>query len=179
MTNQEQKIEFISESFRHTQNIISFADTKSNISLTIHSLLISIVLGTSFSLNSLENIHKINDGKTLYYFYFIIVFFILSSIIGIILSIFVYKARSSIYKTEKGLFYFEHIAKFTNSDDYFSEINSITDETILKEITQSVYHLSNIAMKKMRYVNFSIYFLILNIILSIILLLLSGYISTL
>ena len=158
LLGEEQKIEFILESLKHTQNMISFADTKSNITLAIQSFLISIVLGTSFLLDSLENIQEISNCNISYFFYAIVICFIISSLIGIILSLFVYKARSSIYGIKNGLFYFEHIALYPKFDDYFDEINSLNDKIIFKELTQSVYYLSNIAKKKMKYVNLSIIF---------------------
>lgn len=161
--------------------MISFADTKANISLSIQSLLITIGLGTSLLANTFEHVQKIDRNDISYIFYFIVIGFIISSIVGIILSILVYKARPPLEKTEqkrKGLLYFGHIAQFPTSNDYFSKVNGIDGDGMLREFTQQVYILSHIAETKMKYVNMSIYFLIFNLCLTIILIILSGYIST-
>lgn len=179
----EKKIEFVSQAYRNTQDMISFADTKANISLSIQSLLISIGLGTSILANTFEHVQKLdNNNISCVFFYFIVVAFIISSIVGVILSIFVYKARPPLDKTEqkrKGLLYFGHIAQFTTFKDYFSEVDSIDEDGMLEEFTQQVYQLSLIANKKMKYVNMSIYFLVTNLFLTIIVITFSGYISTL
>ena len=178
----EKKIEFVSLAYRNTQDMISFADTKANISLSIQSLLISIGLGTSILANTFELVQKLNNTNISNVFYFIVIVFIISSIVGVVLSIFVYKARSPLDKTEqkrKGLLYFGHIAQFTTFKDYFSEVDSIDEDGMLEEFTRQVYQLSLIANKKMKYVNMSIYFLITNLFLTIIVITFSGYISTL
>ena len=176
------KIEFVSQAYRNTQDMISFADTKANISLSIQSLLISIGLGTSILANTFEHVQKLDNNDISGVFYFIVVAFIISSIVGVILSIFVYKARPPLDKTEqkrKGLLYFGHIAQFTTFKDYFSEVDSIDEDGMLEEFAQQVYQLSLIANKKMKYVNMSIYFLVTNLFLTIIVITFSGYISTL
>ncbi|NOR76913.1 MAG: hypothetical protein GQ523_00425 [Methanophagales archaeon] len=177
------KIEFVSQAYRNTQDMISFADTKANISLSIQSLLISIGLGTSILANTFEHVQKLDNNNISGVFYFIVVAFIISSIVGVILSIFVYKARPPLDETEqkkrKGLLYFGHIAQFTTFKDYFSEVDSIDEDGMLEEFTQQVYQLSLIANKKMKYVNMSIYFLVTNLFLTIIVITFSGYISTL
>lgn len=177
------KIEFVSQAYRNTQDMISFADTKANISLSIQSLLISIGLGTSILANTFEHVQKLdNNNISCVFFYFIVVAFIISSIVGVILSIFVYKARPPLDETEqkrKGLLYFGHIAQFATFKDYFSEVDSIDEDGMLEEFAQQVYQLSLIANKKMKYVNMSIYFLVTNLFLTIIVIMFSGYISTL
>lgn len=174
----EKKIEFISEAYRTNQSMISFADTKANISLSVQSLLISIGLGTSILSNAFEHVQKLNNNLS-YVFYFIVVVLIISSIIGIILSMHVCKARPPIEEAEqkrKGLLYFEHIIKFPTSTNYFDEINNIDENGILREFTQQVYNLSHIVKEKMKYVNLSINFLMFNLFLTIILMILIGYI---
>lgn len=177
--NIEKKIEFILEAYRTAQNMISVADTKANISLSIQSLLISIGLGTSLLSNTFENIQKLNNNVS-YFFYLIVGIFIGSSIVGIFLSIHVCRARSPVEESEQkrnGLLYFEHIAKFATSNDYFIEINNMDEDSMLKEFTQQVYNLSHITKEKMKFVNLSINFLKFNLFLTIILIILSGYIS--
>lgn len=174
----EKKIEFISEAYRTNQSMISFADTKANISLSVQSLLISIGLSTSILSNAFEHVQKLNNNLS-YVFYFIVVVLIISSIIGIILSMHVCKARPPIEEAEqkrKGLLYFEHIIKFPTSTNYFDEINNIDENGILREFTQQVYNLSHIVKEKMKYVNLSINFLMFNLFITIILMILIGYI---
>ena len=166
----------------HIQDQIRFADSKANISLSIQSLLISIGLGTSILANTFEHVQKLDNNYIICFFYFIVGTFIISYIVGVILSIFVYKARPPLDKTEqkrKGLLYFGHIAQFTTFEDFFSEVDCIDENRILEEFTRQVYQLSLIANKKMKYVNMSIYFLISNLFLTTIVIMFSGYISTL
>ena len=178
----EKKIEFILEAYRNTHNMIAFADTKASISLSIQSLLISIGLGTSLLSNTFNNVQKINDGAISCFFYSIVVLLVVSSILGIIQSVCVYRARSPLDKKEqnrKGLLYFGHIAKFQTFEDFYSNVYDIDDEGVLNEFSHQVYHLSLIAKKKMESVNRSIYFLIINLFLTITLIILSGYINSL
>lgn len=176
----EKKIEFVSEASRNIQNLISLADTKANTSLSIQSLLISVGLGTSLLSNTFEHAQKLNNNLS-YVFYFIVAGFIISSILGIILSINVYRARllEQSKQNSKGILYFGQIVKFHTFNDYFTEINNTGKGRILRELTLQVYTLSHIADKKMKSVNLSINFLMLNLFLTIILMLLSGYISRL
>lgn len=177
----EKKIDFILQVYKTIQNLISFADTKANISLSIQSLLITIGLGSSLLANTFEYVQKLDDDNLSRVFYLIIVVFIISSIVGIILSMLVYKARSPLEKTEQkreGLLYFGHIAQFPKFDDYYSKVNSIDDDGILRDLAQQAYHLSLITNKKMKYVNISLYFLVFNVCLTITLIIISGYIIT-
>jgi hypothetical protein len=180
--NVEKKIDFILQVYKSIQNLISFADTKANISLSIQSLLISIGLGSSLLANTFEHVQKLDDDNLSRVFYFIIVgIFIISSIVGIILSMLVYKARLPLEKTEQkreGLLYFGHIAQFPKFDDYYSKVDGIDDDGILRDLAQQVYHLSHITKKKMKYVNISLYFLVFNVCITITLIILSGYIIT-
>lgn len=176
----EKKNNFILQTFLNNQNMISLADTKANISISIQSFLISIGLGTSLLTNTFTNIQKL-DYFLIFLFYWIVISFIISSIIGIIISIRVYEARSPSEKTERyrtGLFYFGHITEFTNSQDYFLRVNNLNEVEILKDLTKQVYHLSFIVKKKMEYVNKSVYFLIFNLLLTISLIIISGYINS-
>lgn len=177
----QNKIEFIIEAYKNTQNMISFADAKANTSLSIQSLLISIGLGTSLLSNTFDNVQQINNENIYYLFYTIVIILIMASIIGILLSICVYKSRTPLDKNEQnreGLLYFGHIAQFPSFEEFSSKINNVDDAGILNEFSHQVYHLSHIAKKKMEFVNISIYFLILNLCLTIFLIILSGYIST-
>lgn len=179
--NIEKKIEFVSEASRNIQNLISLADTKANISLSIQSLLITVGLGTSLLSNTFENAQKLNNNLS-YVFYFIVVSFIISSILGIISSINVYRARMRLEKSEKkskGILYFGQIVKFHTFNDYFTEIKNTDEEGILRELTLQVYNLSHITDEKMKYVNRSIKFLRFNLGLTIILMIVSGYINRL
>lgn len=177
----EKKVELILQAYKNTQNMISFADTKANISLSVQSLLISIGLGASILADSFSIINKL-DNYISAIFYVIVTCFIFTSIIGVTLSILTYKARPPEDRKEKdrdGLLYFGHISQYPNFEDYYSKITTIDDEKFLKEFAQQVYHLSHIAKKKMDYVNISICFLLVNLLLTISIIMISGYISIL
>lgn len=176
----ERKIEFVSQAYRNTQDMISLADSKASITLTVQSLLISIGLGSSIFTNAFGRVQNLNDDGLFYLFYVLIGGFVLSSTGGIVISMWVYKARlnpTQGEKSKKGLLYFGHVAQFPTSGDYRSGIDTLDDNRILDELSQQVYNLSHIAVKKMRLVNASVYFLFSNLILAIAVILLSGYVS--
>jgi len=161
--------------------MISFADTKANISLTVQSILISIGLGTSLLAKTFEHVKELNSTCITLIFYSILNLFILTSVVGIIQSILVYKARGPLDETEqkrKGLLYFGHIARHKKFSDYFLKINDLGEEVMLEEYARQTYYLSSIAKRKMKFVNRSIFFLMINICLMILLIFLSGYIRT-
>ena len=109
--NIEKKNEILSKAYTDSQAMISLADSKANISLTIQSLLITLTLGFSLLSNIFEKIGLlIENENSLGYFYIIImVFFVGLSITGIITTIFVFKPREAEEQSErnrKGFFYF-------------------------------------------------------------------------
>lgn len=176
-----EKIEFVSNVYNVIQDMISLADNKANILLSIQSLLVSIGLGTSILSKTFESVKDIDNIVLYRFFYIIVISLTISSIMGIALTLFVFRARSNSKdskKKSKGLLYFGHIANLQNPDDYYNKINNISESEILKEYSYQIYNVSKIANKKMKYLNRSIYFLILNLILTIILLLLNIHINT-
>ena len=179
LTSDEQ-LEFISKVYDANQNIVSLADSKANMSITIQSILIGIALGSSLIINTLDKIRKLNNNLVFSSFYFLLFFFISISMIGIVCSILVYKNRLPAEKCEMerdGLIYFNHISKIESSDQYVNKIRAIDKEGIVKDYGCQVYQIARIISAKMYYLNISIYCLILNIICSILIILLSGYIS--
>ena len=157
MNDEENKIEFIRYVHSNAQNMISLADSKANITLTIQSLLLGIGLGSTI-LSELSNQNRS--------FYFLFIAFITISIIGIVLSILVYKARSPLSKSEKkrkGLIYTGHIMKFPNSEAYYREIKELSSENMIKEYSKQAYHISKIISRKTNYLKYTIILLQINI----------------
>lgn len=178
----KKKIEILSKAYTDTQNIISLADSKANISLTINSLLITITLGFSLLSNIFHKLHILAENNlSLVIFYIIIlVFYVLFSVIGIITTILIFKPREAVEQTEKnrkGLFYFKHVLKYNTSKNYYQKINNLNEEELMEEYSKQIFQLSSIANIKFKYVNYSIIFLICNIGLSIFLLIISGFIN--
>lgn len=163
-------------------DMISLADSKANMSISIQSLLITIGLGSSLLADTFEKLQELDNSKIPCIFYLLVGVLIISSCLGIILAVHVYKARTHLKNTNKkrkSLLYFGHIVQFPSLDDYRSKIRNIDEKGILNEYIRQVYILSDIANEKMKYVNKSSYFLIFNLILTIILITFSGFISTL
>lgn len=180
--NIEKKTEILSKAYTDSQNIISLADSKANISLTIHSLLITIGLGFSLLSNSFEKIYTLIESNNPFaYFYIAItIIFVIFSISGIIATILVFKPREAVEESEKdrkGLFYFGHILKYSSSNEYYSEIKKINEEKLMEEYSKQIYQLSCIAKEKFKFVNYSIYFLIINMGLTIFFLILSNFVN--
>ncbi|WP_424359849.1 Pycsar system effector family protein [Methanocella sp. MCL-LM] len=175
----KEKIEFAKLTFQNVQDMISFADGKANITLTLQTVFLGIGLGASLLTDKTESLKNFDNAIVITYF-ILTILFIATSLIGIILSINVYRARPPVVYSEfnrLGLIYFGHIVKFVKPDDYFIKINSMDDEVALKELTQQVYTLSYIAQMKMDFVNKAIFLLIINVLLVSILILISGYIN--
>ncbi len=184
LLNIEKKNEILSDAYSNAQDMITLADSKANISLTIQTLLIGIGLGASLLSNSFEKVKSLSTvNPFLFNFYlFIAIIFVVTSITGILATIFVFKPRQAREKTERerqGLLYFGHVMKYKSSVDYLVAVGKIEEEDLLKEYAQQIYTLSYIAKKKMKFVNVSIYFLIFNILLTIFFLILSGFINLL
>lgn len=180
--NIEKKNEILANAYINSQAMISLADSKANISLTIHSLLITLTLGFSLLSNIFEKIGiLINSGNEFAVFYIIIaIIFIGLSIAGIITTILVFKPRQAEEKTEKerkGYFYFKHILKYKSSGEYFETIKKLNEEELLEEYSRQIYQLSLIADKKFKFVDWSIYFLIINMGFTVFFLIISSFIN--
>jgi len=172
------KIEFVSNTYKMIQNIIVLADNKAKISLSIQSLLVSIGLSTSILSKAFEKIENIDDPCLCWLFYGTVIFLIFFSLLGIILTIFAYKARGEkILEKAEGLLYFGDIIKLPTAKEYYAKISEIDENTLLKEYAHQIYAISKIADVKMKYINLSIYLLLVNLFLTITLILLSGYLQ--
>ena len=176
------KNEILSDAYTSAQNMITLADSKANISLTIQTMLVGIGLGASLLSNSFANVKNlINSNLSLFIIYILItVAFIAIAVIGILATIYVFKPRQAPEKSErerKGLLYFGHVMKYKSPADYLAAIIKIKEEDLLTEYTQQIYTMSLIVKEKMKYLNISIYFLIFNIAFTIIFLVLSGFIN--
>ena len=166
----------ILKAFDNSQNMIALADSKANLSITIQSLIITIGLASSLLANIFGKLWNFN--KLLFWFYFVfILIFTITSMTGVIFSTLVYKARFPKEKSErirKGFLYHEHIAEHDNSDEYYDKVMGNKKEEILEDFAKQTYSVALIASRKMKFVNYSIWFLMANILLAIILLVLSG-----
>ena len=180
--NLEKKNEILSKAYTDSQNMISLADSKANISLTIQGLLITIALGFSLLSNIFIKIESLME-QNLPFFYFYIaitIIFISLSISGIITTILVFKPRESKEETERnreGFFYFGHVSKYSSSDEYFSKIKQLDEEKLMEEYSRQIYQLSHIAKEKFKFLRVSIYFLIINIGFTIFFLILSSIVN--
>ena len=175
----DENIEFVSNIYQNTQNMIALADSKANTVLTIQSLLISITIGTSIVIDVFQKIKSV-DVVISIVFYSLLIALIVCSLLGIGFSIFVFKARGCTDETEnnrKGLIYFGHVTNFKNSLDYLDQINQLNNEKILQEYTSQIFQIAPIAKKKMIFVNRAVSCLIINVILTILILLITGYVS--
>ena len=180
--NIEKKNEILSKAYTDSQAMISLADSKANISLTIQSLLITLALGFSLLSNIFEKINILIEDKNPFVSLYIITMIVLIglSIVGIITTILVFKPREPKEESErnrKGYFYFGHVSKYTSSDEYFSKIQKLSQEELLEEYSRQIYQLSLIAKEKFKFVRYSIYFLIINLNLTMFFLILSSLIS--
>jgi hypothetical protein len=175
----EEQIDFVTNIYQNTQNMIVLADSKANTVLTIQSLLISITIGTSIVVDVFQKIKSINLGFSIV-FYILLISLVICSLLGIGFSIFVFKARGCTDETEasrNGLIYFGHVTNFKKSSDYLEQISELKPEKILQEYSSQIFQISFIAKEKMKYVNKAVTCLIINVVLAIFILLITGYVS--
>jgi len=180
----EKKNDILSKAYSDSQGMVSLADSKANISLTIHSLLITIGLGFSLLSDVFEKAGVLFLGYQVFIVFYIVitVILIISSILGIICAIFVFKPREAREESERersGLFYFKHVLKYKDSDEYLLKIKALDEDDLMEEYSRQIYQISFIAKEKFKFVNYTIYFLIANMILTILFLILSGVINLL
>jgi hypothetical protein len=174
----EKKIEFLQSSFANLQNLVSLADTKANISMTLQTFFLGVLLGSSI-ISGIFNkaLHVLTPLAILFQVLFFA--FLISSMAGLIFCLIVIKARFPFEKKEQnrqGLFYFNHIAKFSNSKVYYQKISQLTEPEWFEELGKQVYNVSFIVSQKMKYLNGTLIFLIINIFLSMIITIISFYI---
>ncbi len=180
--NIEKKNEVLSKAYTDSQNMISLADSKANISLTIQSLLITLALGFSLLSNIFEKIKILIEVMNPFVYFYITSMIVLIgfSFAGIITTIYVFKPRESREESErnrKGYFYFGHVSKYSSSDAYFSKIQNLSEEELMEEYSRQIYQLSFIAKEKFKFVRISIYFLIINLVFSMLFLILSSFVN--
>jgi hypothetical protein len=178
----EKKNIVLSKAYTDSQGMISLADSKANISLTIQSFLLTITLGFSILSNiftHLSNLIELYPELVLFYI-IVLIIFIIMSIIGILCTIGVYyprEAKEESEKVRKGLFYFKHVLSYGTSDKYFEKIEGLSEQTLMEEYSRQIFQLASIADRKFRFVKFSILFLIINMSLNIFFLILSCVIN--
>ena len=180
--NIEKKNDILSKAYKDSQAMISLADSKANISLTIQSLLITLTLGFSIVSNLFEKIKSLVETNYPFVVFFISFMFVLIgvSIIGIVTTILVFKPRESKEVSErnrKGFFYFGHVSKYESSDEYLAKIQELSEEDLMEEYSRQIYQLSLIASDKFKYVRFSVYFLIINLSLSLVFLIVNSFVN--
>ena len=180
--NLSDKNDFLQAAFENSQNMIQFADSKAGIALTVQSLLVTLGIAGSIISETFQKIGEISliDINVFYIYLSTLILFIIFSLMGVLLSIFVFKPRNSKEPTEKqrqGIFFFGHIVKFRNSDEYYNKVKKLTEGELIEEFCHQIYQIAHIANKKMRIVNISFYFLLINIILTIIFLVMTIWIQ--
>ncbi|MFX1243012.1 MAG: Pycsar system effector family protein, partial [Promethearchaeota archaeon] len=141
--------------------------------------LVTITLGFSLLSNIFSKLETLKiSNPCLYYSYLVnFIIFISFSVIGIITTMFVFKPRESKEKAERernGFFYFRHVSSYSSSNEYFSKIKELNEEQLMEEYSRQIYQLSHIAKEKFKFLNYSIYFLIINVGLTILFLILSS-----
>lgn len=166
----------IIKAYDNTQEMIKFADSKANLSILVQSLLVTIGLGTTLISDSFGALWSYN--RTYFWFYFIFVLlFVVSSMIGIIFSIWVFKARFSPEDKEEerdGIIYHRHIANYKDSITFMLKFESVSEKEIQEDYLIQTYNVALIAEEKMKLVNTSIWFLYGNIALTAILMVISA-----
>lgn len=171
----DDNIELLIKVFDNQQAIISNADTKASISISIQTFIITSVLGASIITDTFNNINELRCLAKIAYFV-LFAAFLLTSVIGLINCALVFKPRLPQEKTEierMGITYFGHIVKFKSSEAYFDAIKKISTSDIVGEFAAQNYSLSVILHSKMKYVRKSINFLFANISLGVVLLLIA------
>ncbi len=175
------KLDFAKETYSSVKKFITLADNKANITITIQSLLVSIGLGASLLANTIQNLKILDQMIVTVLFILIVSTFIILSFVGIGFSISVYFAKldkSKFNDTDiNGSVYFGDIAKEENSEEYYKKINNLNEDTIIKNYTEQIYILSTITSKKMKNANRSIFLTGINLILTVLLLIISGVIN--
>lgn len=175
----KENIEFVSNIFQNIQDMIVLADSKANTVLTIQSFLVSLTIGTSVVIDVFQKIKNV-DGLISWIFYILLICLIICSLIGIGFSIFVFKARGCTDEKEnsrKGMIYFGHVTNYKDSMEYLDHIRELNNEKILEEYTSQIFQIACIAKEKMFFVNRAVSCLIINVILTIFILLITGYVS--
>ncbi len=167
------KFTFVNDLSKNLKNTIYSADSKANLLLTIQTFLISTILAATIltdifkSLNTQPHLLK-------YGFLFFLTSFLVVSIIGLILSVYVFIPRKSNlthHADIRSVTYYDEIKSYRSSLEYYKTVKALTDEQLIEELTTENYNLSFIISKKMKYTRKSIFALFTSIILAIIIML--------
>lgn len=164
------KLIFVAELSKNLKNTIHLADTKANLVLTIQTFLISTILATTILADIFKNLNA-QPHFIKYGFLFVLVSFLIVSIIGLMLSIYVFMPRKSTlgHNTDKlSITFYEQIKSFSSSLDYYKAINALSEQQLVEELSTENYNLSFIITKKMHYTRKSILALFTSIMLAII-----------
>ncbi len=175
MTNENDRIELLTNVYNSQQTLISNADSKANIALSIQTFITTTVLSAAIIVGAFNKADHFTNALQLA-FYILFALFIISSITGLALCVNVFKPRPPQEDKElkrKGITYFGHIKKFKNSKEYLEEINETKPNDIIRELAFQNYSLALILAHKMKFVKHSTTFLFFNILLGIALLLFS------
>jgi len=169
MNNLSNKIEFQVRVYNTLQNLISSSDNKATVALTLQTFFISSVIGTSILTDIITQNNLLIFSVRLN-FLIILIFFTITSIIGISLSLVVIYPRKSKEKSEltrEGLTYYLHIANYKSSNNYSERVSALTDNSILEEYNRQNYNLAFIVRKKMLLIKITLFMILLNLIQSI------------
>lgn len=175
MTNESDKIELLTKVFDNQQTLISNADGKANIALSIQTFITTSVLGAAIIVDTLTKVEGFCCSLILSY-YILFSAFLISSILGLTFCIYVFRPRPPQEAKEvkrRGITYFGHIKKFKNSNEYLQEINDTKPNDLINEFAFQNYTLALILAHKMKFVKRSTSFLFINILLGIALLIFS------
>ena len=166
----EKRIDLLNSNLNQLQEMIKLADTKVNISLTLQTFIAGYVLTSTMMSKVFENLKQIPATFMVYVFYAAYVLFLITSLIGIVKCLMVYKARLPKDKNKEdkiGFLFFEHIKIHDSAEAYIERLNSMGENDWAEELANQVYNVSRIVSRKMKLVNHTIVFLFLNILLSI------------
>ena len=173
--NDQERLEILTKVFDNQQSLISNADNKANISLSVQIFLMTTVFGASIVVNTYSIVQNLSCLVKISY-HVLFSSFMISSIIGLSQCIFVFRPRPPQEKGEiqrQGITYFDHIRRFKNSQEYLDAIKEMDKVDLVKEFAFQNYNLALILHHKMKYVRGSTTFLLINILLSVSLLILS------
>lgn len=170
MNNISNKVEFQVRVYNTLQNLISSSDNKATIALTLQTFFISSVIGTSILTDIISQDYLLPIFSVRVNFLLIIIFFTITSIIGISLSLVVIYPRKSKEKSEltrEGLTYYLHITNYKLSNHYEKKVSDLTDDKILEEYNKQNFNLAFIVRKKMLLVKITLFMILLNLVESI------------
>lgn len=172
MASENEKVELLEKIFDNQQALITSADSKANIALTIQTFITTTVLGAAVIVGTLSKVAGCSSFA-MWLYYVLFALFIITSIVGLILCILVFRPsppQEKIEKSREGLTYFGHIVKYKTSKEYLQKINNVSPSDIVNEFACQNYTLARLLNIKMKYVKSSTVFLIINIGLGLILL---------